>query len=525
MAYNPYNAIKGIYDLKGQWTEADKNKNTEQKKQFSETAKQYYEELRKNGYGDVADTLSKSDYSAAKSIVDAYKPQTVRTPQTMVNQENEKLFENYKKQLEDIRNTNPYETAEGKAILAKYDLAALQGRDNAVASGGATNGGNIDSFAAANALRQQAALVSQGQDAVLAAHQQKVNNAMSILESMGVHIDRVYNQDETSKNNQVDRDVKTAAVTGIVPESMSYSSNPYFNADGTLNDAYNSVEFDNNGGFQKIINDATEKLKTVTNSAEKANLEATIKYATQARAYKIKNSPAHSKWAHTLSLYAPDETADYKLANKEIDLKKYGIDKNAETSKYTTDANVKMNNSNNATELKIAGIEAQNNLDVVNAQKTSGEITQDASGTYVGDIKVGDKNGKPILSKDDAEEMYAEGNTSEQVKYAVSYYGIATIDGSNSPEIDYETALNGVYDTSSKTVQNYIRNVLKPYITDNTVTEEELQNHLITNSKEYDLEVKDLKAICEALDVDTLWVDNYKNSGLFGWGSGVKENK
>lgn len=399
MNYNPYNAIKGIYDLKGEWTDADKNGDTDKKKKSAEAAKSYYDELRKNGYGDVADNLSKSSYAAAKSIVDSYKPQTVRTPETMVKQENENLMDNYKKQLDIVRDTNPFETAEGKAILAKYDLAALQGRDNAVASGGASNGGNIDSFAAANALRQQAALVSKGQDAVLAANQQKIDNAMSIMESMGVHIDRVYNQGETSKNNQVARDVEISKVTGVVPDSMSYASNPYFNSDGTLAEAFNSAEFDAAGGFQKIINDATEKLKTATNSAERANLEATIKYANQARAYKIKNSPAHSKWAHTLLSYAPEETADYKTANKTLDLEKYGIDKNAETSKYTTDANVKMNSDTNAT-----------NLAITNANNASNEaISKDTNATNLAISRDTNATNERISGVEKEAEKYTSG--------------------------------------------------------------------------------------------------------------------
>ena len=72
-------------------------------------------------------------------------------------------------------------------------------------------------------------------------------------------------------------------------------------------------------------------------------------------------------------------------------------------------------------------------------------------------------------------------------------------------------------------MRDYIRNELEPLVTQSDVTETELKNHLINNSQKYDLEVKDIKGICEALGVDSKWVDNYKNKGLFGWGSGVKE--
>ena len=90
---------------------------------------------------------------------------------------------------------------------------------------------------------------------------------------------------------------------------------------------------------------------------------------------------------------------------------------------------------------------------------------------------------------------------------------------------DIQASLDKVYKNSSKTVQKYIRNVLEPEMQNTQMTEIALRNHLINNAKAYDLEVADIKAICQALGVDTKWVDNYKNAGLLGWGSGVVEKK
>ena len=434
MAYNPYAAVNAIYNLKGQWTEADKSGDAKKKKEAEKTAKEYYKELQKNGYGNVADSLSSASYADSKRINDAWskfgktngtdyikslgksygmsdndinnlmsydgitgqmtlggtaigtpdamvdgvsywndtskidsafndyitRSGTAKSNSALISQENQKLFDRLAGEYEDLKNENPFETEVGKSILDKYSLAGFNGRENELASAGASNGGNIDSFAAANALRQQASLVTQGRDAALAAHQQRIDNARALLSDMGVHIDRVYNQDETSKNNQVARDVSVSEVTGVVPESMAYASNPYFNADGTLADAYNTAEFDANGGFQRIINDANEKLKTTTNSAERANLEATVKYATQARAYKIKNSPAHGKYAHTLTVTAPEETASYKLGNKEIDSQvKMNSDNIASNEKLTEaqiNAEKQMNAANNASNERVASM-------------------------------------------------------------------------------------------------------------------------------------------------------------------------
>lgn len=148
---------------------------------------------------------------------------------------------------------NPFSTDEAKAILGKYNLSAIQGRNNQLALGTASNGGNVDSYSAANAMRQQAALYSQAQQNVLDAYNAKVQNAYNstqkieqarkILSDMGVQIDNAFNRDETAKNNEVQRnetvlngkvsrDATTAQVTGQIPKGMLYSSNPFFDDNG-----------------------------------------------------------------------------------------------------------------------------------------------------------------------------------------------------------------------------------------------------------------------------------------------------
>ncbi len=189
---------------------------------------------------------------------------TTRSKSTAVDQENEGLFKKYNEVYDGLLKSNPFETEEGKAILAKYDLAGLKGRENEVASGGADNGGNIDSFAAANALRQQAALVNQGQLTAIEAHNQKIENARALLSDMGVNIDRVFNQDETAKNNQTSRDVATAEVTGVVPSSMIYKLPQYsqfFNEDGTLKDENIDFKAEINKAVARGDNELAEVLR------------------------------------------------------------------------------------------------------------------------------------------------------------------------------------------------------------------------------------------------------------------------
>lgn len=76
---------------------------------------------------------------------------------------------------------NPFETDIGKAIMGDYNLKAMQGRDNEAASGAASNSGNIDSFAAANALRQQASLTAMGRQQAIAAQSSRINDLRGAL--------------------------------------------------------------------------------------------------------------------------------------------------------------------------------------------------------------------------------------------------------------------------------------------------------------------------------------------------------
>lgn len=321
------------------------------------------------------------------------------------NKDHSDLTNMYKDEYDSIKNTNPFTTEEAKAILNKYSLAGLQGRDNAVASGSSSNGGNIDSYAAANALRQQASLVNQGQMAVLQAHQQKLDNARTILENLGVYqqnnyssmqetikgqqtesqrlfeneeasAQRKFENEETAKNNEVARLQVQADTTGYVPAKWSYSNNPYFNSDGTLNEIYMSDDFDNTGGFTTIINNAREKLNESTDPTERANLEATIKYATQAKAYKTLRNSKYAPYAHEVSAVTPDRTEASRQfdINNETVLK--SLDTDASLQKYAIDADMAMSEAANQTDIMLQEMKNE----VTSAKASSGGKSSSSGG-------------------------------------------------------------------------------------------------------------------------------------------------
>lgn len=551
MAYNPYSAVNAIYKLKGQWDTANNAGDTTKKNDAAAKAQEYYRQLRNNGYGDVADELTAADYKQAKAINDKWaksgrsstrdylyslgkskglsssdidnliswdndtgqvsfggkvvgtpdavvdgvsywgntsvldnafndyikRSGTARSKGSLVNQENESLFAKYNQEYEDLKDTNPFTTEEAKAILAKYDLAGLQGRDNQVASGSASNGGNIDSFSAANALRQQSALVNQGQMAVLEAHQQKLDHARNLLSDMGVNIDRVFNEDETAKNNEVARKSAIAEVTGYAPDEWVDSSNPFLDENGNIKPEYAGDKVD----WSHIIETTTDP--------------QTKQYAMVARAKKIfGNYEKYGKYDDgNYALNGQQRTADYDLTKQQID--------SAE----------RIAKGGNDTNLALADKEAQSALDQISANTQSQKDI----------MSYATENGLTVDT---------DGNIMTGTEPGS--------DGSENKADEIKEALDAVYADSSKTVKEYIRNVLEPYYLGNTnfdgsevgegttitpIDEANLKQHLLNNAKAYDLEVDDIKAICEAFGFDSKWVDNYKNSGWFGWGSGIKQ--
>ena len=251
-----------------------------------------------------------SDTSVLDNAFSEYASRTglTRAKDSMVNQEDEYLFEKYKQEYDDLKNTNPFETETAKAILAKYDLAGLQGRDNQAASGGASNGGNIDSYAAANAMRQQAALVNQGQMVVLEDHQRKLDHARNLLADMGVHIDRVYNQDETSKNNKVSRDVAISESSGYTTDDQLKATSNLWSENGTLADT--------DMNYQEQINILEGKYDAATTESEKQSIALALKLLEMGRNDKI--TQTGSKEAKTYKWQNLVENANMKITKEQI---------------------------------------------------------------------------------------------------------------------------------------------------------------------------------------------------------------
>lgn len=264
--YNPYNAYKKIVGAKGDWHTAYSLGNDTS--QYAQAAVPYYQELRDNGYGDLADDLTRSDYTASKGLLEKYglKPDDQFNRDYDVNQLSgnnqqfpftqntdegkllniatgyddaykalmgkvsdvatgqsapslspgvQKLYDNWvagndrlngeikydangnvvsglntdhyntgKNQLDYINNFDITKQPYYQGIMDQYKLGGQNAANGEYATGAASNSGNIDSYAAANANRQQLAFTNAGQQAALAAAQQNANNWQTLYSQM-----------------------------------------------------------------------------------------------------------------------------------------------------------------------------------------------------------------------------------------------------------------------------------------------------------------------------------------------------
>lgn len=229
--YNPYDDVKAITEYKGNYHTAKETGGDYQ--QWYLKAAENYNNLINNGYQALADELTASDYTKALEVLNRYQPTTVyddyysqvtgdlieesKTPK--LSEATQKMLDSYysidntlngdittdsngnvvtglnidhyntgKNQLDYINNFDVTAQPYYKGIMDRYQLFGGNAAQEELASGAATNSGNIDSFAQANANRQQLAFTTAGIEAALAAANQNQANWQTLYDSMGGHL-------------------------------------------------------------------------------------------------------------------------------------------------------------------------------------------------------------------------------------------------------------------------------------------------------------------------------------------------
>lgn len=240
--YNPYEDVKKISELKGSYHTAKEK--GQDPTQYAQEAVQYYQNLRDNGKGDVADKLAGVDYTGSLEILKGYnapteydwydnlvgqkieeasKPvrsETVDQIMAVYNKNNDLLNGDVRKDANGNvvsgLNVDYYNTGKGQLdyinnldmtkqpwydnLMAQYQLGGQNAAKGALASGAAGNSGNIDSYAAANANRQQLAFTTAGTQAALDTIAQQLAAYQNMYDSMGSHLGTMGAQNNDALN-------------------------------------------------------------------------------------------------------------------------------------------------------------------------------------------------------------------------------------------------------------------------------------------------------------------------------------
>ena len=130
--------------------------------------------------------------------------------------------------INDYKNQNPLETDWGKAIMSQYGLDGDVAAKNEWADAAASNGGNIDSFAEANARRQRLSYLNSGVNAVNEASNQRFSNMIGALEKMGVNTQQLLGIStsnaqsamDAAKNRYSDDTTATVAYNNMVQDVL-----------------------------------------------------------------------------------------------------------------------------------------------------------------------------------------------------------------------------------------------------------------------------------------------------------------
>lgn len=562
--YDYYSDIKNVYNAKAAYALADTD---EERKKQNEIAKAARRRLTAYGYEDIANQISENGATSVDTlkVLKAHTPQkTDYTESELTTQHNNQIIKkqnelwglqtddhknntaSWDKYTDYIYNTNAFTTDEAKAILDKYSLAGLQGRDNEVASGSASNGGNIDSFAAANALRQQASLVNQGQMAVLTAHQQKLDNIKASLEGLGLYQkdsynsmlntinnqqteaqrvfennqseqQRLFENEQTDKINNAAILSEQAAVTGYIPNEWIINSDSvysqFLNADGTFKKEMENID------IQTLIDAAKAKGQTdVANKLAVVRAKKIYGNYSEFGKYQNEGDIAYMEREQTrpsVEFDKTDDTTRFITTENNATEKEIAEDANKTTLAITNSNNATeqaIADKTNATNLEIAKLKGSTDYDLDDVKKmlkdtkTPSQSLIDLYNSLSGDATTYTVDNPPPITGQNVTGVVDNGDGGEDETYApfetwnTNGMVLQEVSVAKPKESDY------VYMTSDARVDDYGKRAINSVYTavangvldtdrDGKVTNYELADFLVLHSAENETDKAQLKKV------------------------------
>lgn len=345
-----------------------------------------------------------------------------------------------------IKETDYTEKPYYKTIMESYGIAGDDAADAESASGAGANGGNLDSYAAANARRQRLAFKNAGHSAALDAYNAEIGNLLNTLNSLGVNVNDLY-----------------ATWSGDLSSQRENATNRYL---GELESETTKYVSDNELEGTKYVSDnnlAASKYAADTERYMAELASADNRYAIDANSadarYLAQLDVTMQESANDLQRYLAqldfsnqvlDREAQAKANEEANALTKYIADLEAETERYGVDKNAEtqlnLQNAKNALamyELLLSGSGAgvedteggKTGTDVVGAGEKRAPTYSEKAGaahTYEREGESGLKNYLVDLPADVDLDAVMDYAYREQVKRTVSGSDTSTLSRNNS---------------------------------------------------------------------------------------------
>lgn len=304
-----------------------------------------------------------------------------------------------------LKTSNPYESDVAKSIMQYYNAQGGKAANEVTAEGIAQNAGNIDSYAAANALRQQLDFTNAGNQAVLNQYNAQSGKMLDTLKALGVDVgdaqdrlmgilggNQAYNAELAGQYNDGTAEIlglinqnalagNTAAVDalqsilGLYEAGMTNDTNRYLGQLGTagellanresLESAERQLSATNAANLEMLNRelDSNEQISAneLSQAMQLAGIERELTLAELENAYRIASAGHASnerisanELAAALVQVQANNATDRYVADLNASTNKYLADTEAASNKYAVDAETAMNKYNADTEKAIA---------------------------------------------------------------------------------------------------------------------------------------------------------------------------
>lgn len=164
-----------------------------------------------DGEGDAADSARELADSLTADAEDRGAAATKKSDEVyaLLSALGEKQRGDYADLAEQIKSGDYLSSPAAKAIFDSYMSAAGVASDNATADSAAGNGGNADSYGAANAHRQRLSYTDAAHKAALDLYERQADRLASLISSSGADLSDIYAEMQNNADSDADRAAKS----------------------------------------------------------------------------------------------------------------------------------------------------------------------------------------------------------------------------------------------------------------------------------------------------------------------------